>query len=161
MQVKQIQHGQTVRSLQDGVHRGQKGRVEADGSAGDFPFGYEAYYLDPDWQSQLGRRGPKPKKGVRVCEAEAEWVRRVFAWFVTDGRSIGWIARELTRLKVPKGRRSSAAGWHTQQVHRLLSNQKYIGIWAWGRTTTVRDSSGRKKQVSVPAGQEVSGPSGS
>jgi len=37
----------------------------------------------------------------------------------------------------------------------MLANAKYVGEWAWGRTTTVRDSRGRKKQVPVPAGQEV------
>jgi hypothetical protein len=154
VQVKEIQHGQTVRTLQHGVRRGQKGRVLDDGSAGDFPYGFESYYLDPDWQAQLGRRGAKPKKGVRVCEAEAEWVRRVFGCFVA-GKSIGWIARELTRQKVPKGHRSSKPGWHTQQVRRMLANAKYVGRWTWGRTTTVRDSAGRKKQVPVGDGEPV------
>jgi hypothetical protein len=81
-------------------------------------------------------------------------VRRVFDWFVA-GHSIGWIARELTKLKAPKGRRTSKPGWHPQQVRRMLANAKYVGDWVWGQTTTVRDSRGRKKQVPVPAGQEV------
>jgi DNA invertase Pin-like site-specific DNA recombinase len=154
VQVLQLHHGQTVRDLQNRVHRGQQGRVEADGSAGDFPYGYEAYYLDADWAAELARRGPKPKKGLRICEAEAGWVRQVFAWFI-GGRSIGWIARELTRLKVPKGRRATTAGWHPEQVRRILTNAKYIGVWVWGKTATRRDSQGRKKQVPVPAGQGV------
>ncbi|MCU0706602.1 MAG: recombinase family protein, partial [Fimbriiglobus sp.] len=154
VQVKEIQHGQTVRTLQNGVRRGQRGRVLDDGSTGDFPYGFESYYLDPDWQAQLNRRGPKPKKGIRVCQAEAEWVRRVFAWFV-GGKSIGWIARELTRLKVPKGHRASTPGWHPEQVRRMLANAKYVGRWVWGKMTTVRDSAGRKKQVAVAAGEAV------
>ena len=154
VQVLQLHHGQTVRDLQHRVRRGQQGRVEADGSAGDFPFGYEAYYLDADWAAQLARRGPKPKKGLRVCEAEARWVRQVFAWFVA-GRSIGRIARELTRLTVPKGGRATTSGWHPQQVRRMLANAKYAGHWVWGRTTTRRDSQGHKKQVPVAAGEEV------
>lgn len=154
VQVLQLHHGQTVRDLRHRVHRGQQGRVEADGSAGDFPYGYESYYLDPDWTAQFSRRGPKPKKGLRVCEEEAKWIRQVFDWFVA-GRSIGWIARELTRQKVPKGRRATTPGWHPQQVRRMLTNAKYIGNWVWGETTTVRDSRGRKKQVRVPTGQEV------
>lgn len=136
------------------IRRGQRGRVLDDGSAGDFPYGYAAYFLDPDWQAQLGRRGAKTKKGVRVCEAEAAVVRQVFAWFVA-GKSIGWIARELTRVKTPKGRRASTTGWHPEQVRRMLSNEKFVGKWAWGRTTTVRDSAGRKKQVPVADGLEV------
>jgi site-specific DNA recombinase len=94
------------------------------------------------------------RRELQVCEAEAEWVRRVFSWFVA-GKSIGWIARELTRLQVPKGHRASTPGWHPQQVRRMLANAKYVGRWAWGSTTTVRDSAGRKKQVAVAAGEAV------
>lgn len=154
VRVKELQNGLEISGLKQMVCRGQRGRVDADGSAGDYPYGYESYYLDQDWAEQLARRGPKPKKGLRVCENEAKWVRQVFDWFVA-GRSIGWIARELTRLKVPKGHRTSKPGWHPQQVHRMLTNCKYIGTWVWGKTTTVRDSQGRKKQVAVPAGKEV------
>lgn len=39
VQVLQLHHGQTVRDLQHRVHRG---RVEADGSTGDFCYGYES-----------------------------------------------------------------------------------------------------------------------
>ena len=53
VQVLQLHHGQTVRDLQTRVYRGQEGRVRADGSAGDFPYGYESYYLDADWAGQL------------------------------------------------------------------------------------------------------------
>ena len=37
----------------------------------------------------------------------------------------------------------------------MLGNEKHAGRWVWGMTTTRRDSQGRKKQVPVPAGQEV------
>ena len=111
VQVLQLHHGQTIRDLQHRVRRGQQGRVLACGSAGDYPYGYESYYLDADWQAQLSRRGARPKKGVRVFGDEARWVRRVFEWFVA-GRLIGWIARQLTAQAVSKGRRASTSGWH-------------------------------------------------
>lgn len=152
VKVGELHNGQVVRDLQHRVRRGQQGRVLEDGSAGDFPLGYESYYLDDDWAAQLARRGPKPKKGLRICDAEARWVRQVFDWFVA-GKSIGWITRELTRQKAPKGSRGSKPIWHVQQVHRLLRNEKYIGKWTWGKTTTKRNSDGRTKQVAVPAGQ--------
>lgn len=144
--ILQIHHSQTIRDLQHRVRRGQRGRVDADGSAGDFPYGYMSFYLDPDWEAMLRRRGPKPAKGLRICDSEATVVRQVFDWFV-GGRSVGWIARELTRLGVPKGRRASKPGWHAQQVHRLLMNRKYIGEWKWGATTVIRNSRGAKRQV--------------
>ena len=94
VKVVELKNSAAIRNLSDLVRRGQEGRVLADASAGDFPFGYESYYLDADWEEQLKRRGPKPKKGLRVCEGEAERVREAFAWFV-EGRSIAWIAKEL------------------------------------------------------------------
>lgn len=91
-----------------------------------------------------------------MAEEEAVWVQRVFDWFAA-GRVIGWIARELTRLDAPKGkgRRASTRGWHPQQVHRMLTNEKYVGRWAWGETATRRNSGGKTKQVPVPADRVV------
>jgi DNA invertase Pin-like site-specific DNA recombinase len=144
----------TIRNLSHLVRRGQEGRVLDDGSAGDFPFGYESYYLDPDWAEQLRCRGPKPKKGLRVCDDEARWVRQAFAWFL-DGRSIAWIAQELTRQGVSKGHRASIPGWRHMQVRRMLANEKYTGRWTWGATTTLRNSQGRTKQVATGPDQRV------
>jgi len=154
VQVMELHNGLEIRGLRHKVRRGQEGRVRNDGSAGDHPFGYVSYYLDSDWAEQLARRGPKPKKGLRICEDEARWVRQVFAWFIA-GLSIGWIARELTKLKVHKGRRSSKPGWHHEQVRRMLTNSKYTGEWVWGRTTTQRNSRGQKKQIDVPQAEQV------
>lgn len=148
IKVLDLHHGETIRGLKEKVQRGQRGRVIDGGSAGDFPFGYESYYLDADWQQQLARRGPKPKKGLRIFEAEAVWVRQIFAWFV-EGMSIGKIARELTNRGVDKGHRATKRGWHPQQVRRLLANEKYIGRWMWGATTTIRNSAGKKKQIAT------------
>lgn len=155
IKVTEIHNSATLRNIREGVRRGQQGRVLDDGSAGDYTFGYESYYLDPNWAEQMTRRGPKPKKGLRICEAEAKWVRQIFTWFAIELWSIGAIARELTRQGVPKGHRGVAKGWHHQQVRRLLSNPKYIGQWVWGTTTTIRNSKGQKKQIPVLADQHV------
>ncbi|MCE9563942.1 MAG: recombinase family protein [Planctomycetes bacterium] len=154
VQVMELHNGLEIRGLRHKVRRGQEGRVRDDGSAGDHPFGYDSHYIDPDWAAQLARRGPKPKKALRICQEEANWVRQVFAWFIA-GLSIGWIARELTKLKVDKGRRASQPGWHHEQVRRMVANAKYIGQWVWGKTTTQRNSRGQKKQIDVPQGEQV------
>src|SRR5687768_14582373 len=60
VKVLELHHSQPVRDLQHRVRRGQLGRVLDDDSAGDFRYGYESFYKDPDWQAQLARRGPKP-----------------------------------------------------------------------------------------------------
>jgi DNA invertase Pin-like site-specific DNA recombinase len=153
VKIMEVHNGATIRDLGRRVHRGQKGRVLDDGAAGDHPFGYESFYLDPNW-AVSSRRGPKPKKGLRIYEAEALWVRRVFEWFV-GGMAIAEIARELTRLGVDKGHKATTPGWHHQQVRRMLANPKYIGVWAWGATRTLRSSDGKTKQVLVPGDQRV------
>jgi hypothetical protein len=45
--------------------------------------------------------------------------------------------------------------WHHQHVRRILTNSKYIGTWPYGKTTTVRDSAGKKKQVPARADQKI------
>jgi site-specific DNA recombinase len=154
VKVMELHNSTAIRELGRRVRRGQLGRVLDDGSAGDFSFGYESYFLDPNW-SESTRRGPKPKKGVRIFEAEARWVRQVFVWFVVELRSIGWIARELSRLGVDKGHKATTPGWHHQQVRRMLANVKYVGLWPWGTTRTLRSSEGKTKQVAVPADQQI------
>lgn len=150
----EMKNSAPIRNLSHLVRRGQEGRVLDDGSAGDFPFGYESFYIDANWAEQLERRGPKPKKGLRVHEAEAAWVRQVFAWFLEE-RSIAWIAKELTRRGASKDHRASAVGWHHHQVRRMLANEKYAGTWTWGATTTVRNSEGRMKQVATDPAKHV------
>ena len=155
VKVMDLHNSTTIRELGRRVRRGQLGRILDDGSAGDFPFGYESYYIDPNW-ADVSRRGPKPKKGIRIFEPEARWVRQVFWWFVVEAKSIGWIARQLTRLGVAKGHTSTKPGWHHEQVRRILSNPKYVGEWPWGTTRTIRSSEGKIKQVAVPAEQRLS-----
>src|SRR5262245_10106152 len=149
VKVVEIHNSATIEDLAHRVHRGQKGRVLEDGSAGDYPFGYESFFLNPEEALRASRRGPRAKKGLRIHEAEAKWVRQIFAWFV-GGVSIREIARRLNAAKVPKDHRSSKPGWHHQQVRAMLANEKFRGIWGWGETTTIRDSAGRKKQIPTP-----------
>ena len=89
-----LHNSHTIRELGHRVRRGQEGRVRDDGSAGDFLHGYEAHYTDSNWQEMLAKRGPKPKKNIRIFEDEAQWVRQIFTWFVIEMWSIMAIARE-------------------------------------------------------------------
>jgi site-specific DNA recombinase len=148
VKVMQLHHGESLRNTRERVRRGQLGRVLADDSVGDFPYGYESFYHDPNWQEMLAGRGPRPKKGIRIYDVEAEWVRQIFRWFLDDW-SINAISRELTANEVSKGRRTSKPGWHPQHVHRILTNSKYIGRWVWGATTVIQNSTGKKKQIPV------------
>ncbi len=144
-----------VTGLGPRVHGAQEGRILKDdasrdyyGSVGDQCFGLTSLQDDPAWV--YSKNDPKPRKHVVVYEPEAKWVREVFRWFVVLCWSILQITRELNRLGVPKGHRSSKPGWHHTQVRRLLGNSKYVGTWTWGRRRNIRNSKGKVKQEQAP-----------
>ena len=148
--IMELHNSLTIADLGRRVRRGQEGRIlDANGGAGDFLYDYHSHYLDPHWQD-TPRRGPKPKKGICIHDEESRWVRQVFEGFI-GVRSINWITRELNRLQVDKGHRSSRPGWHHYQVRRILANPKYIGRWSWRRTRIIRDPHGKKRQMTSSA----------
>jgi DNA invertase Pin-like site-specific DNA recombinase len=157
VKVMELHNSTTIRELGRRVHRGQLGRVLDDKSTGDICFGYESYFLDPNWAEKLMQfgRGPKPVKGVRIVEDQARWIRQIFEWFAIQIWSINRIARELTRLKVAKGTKSRREAWHHHQVRRILENPKYVGQWTWGATRTLRNSKGKVKRIPVPEQQKA------
>jgi hypothetical protein len=91
---------------------------------------------------------------VVIEPAAAALVREVFRRFAEDGESISAIVRwwDGEKDKYPRIGRGHV---HHQHVRRILTNPKYVGRWAFGRTTTVRNSRGQKKQVAARADQKV------
>jgi hypothetical protein len=152
--VLELHNSTTIRELGRRVQRGQRGRILANHSAGDIRFGYESYLADGSVANDSSHRGPRQARGIRVYPPEAEWVRQVFIWFVREGLSIRKIAARLTSLKVPKDHRANTGNWHHSEVRRMLSCSKYIGLWKWGETTTIRNSAGKKRQIPVPEDQQ-------
>ncbi len=136
--VRSWMHGEFLTALRAAVLRGQEGAVLEDYSVGDWCMGYGS---EPIPGSQASRRGrnPKPRMRVVIREEHADWVRRIFHWFVVERRSLTWIARQLTQSGAPKDHRSTTTQWRHSYVVRLLRNRKYIGIWPWGLKTNVRN----------------------
>jgi|CXWL01.1.fsa_nt_gi DNA invertase Pin-like site-specific DNA recombinase len=127
------------------VRRGRSGRVRAGGSAGDFPYGYASEPEDPEWATRRGGP-PKPRKKVVIFEEEAQWVRKAFAWFV-NGWSMGKIARELTKLGAQKSTRGHVKAWHPEVISYMLRNEKYVGIWKYGKMRSLHHSSGKRRDI--------------
>jgi DNA invertase Pin-like site-specific DNA recombinase len=67
---------------------------------------------------------PGPRK-------EVELVRRIYRWFVSDGRSATSIARELNS----RGIEPCVHTWDAKRILEILTNPKYVGMAAWRRTT--------------------------
>jgi site-specific DNA recombinase len=131
-------HEQFLKALRAAVLRGQEHAVLNDWSTGDWCFGYAS---EPIPGSEAGRRGrfPRPRMRVIINPDHAAWVKQIFQWFVVDGWKIDRITRELTRLNAPKDHRSTKPGWHHDYVKRALRNEKYVGVWPWGKNTNCRD----------------------
>lgn len=146
-------HEQYLKALRSAVLRGQEQCVLNDWSTGDWCFGYGS---EPIPGTESGRRGrnARPRMRVVVNHDHAAWVVRIFTWFVGEGWSLDRIARELTRLGAPKDHRSTTKGWHHEYVRRVLRNEKYVGVWAWGKATNVRNPlTGAIAQEGRPPGE--------
>lgn len=159
MQTKigEIHNEQATELTANRVRRGMQGRVIEDGSAGDFPYGYESYFVDPDAALRCYGRGPKPKKAIRIRQEHAAWVRKIFEWFAIDHKSMTQIAKDLNSQKAPRRERARTLAWQVYSVRAVLTNTKYVGRWPWGAFTTIRNSRGQKKYVPVedPQAKEV------
>jgi hypothetical protein len=153
--IKEIHNQMEIRDTGWRVRRSQEQRVEkTNGSAGDYCYGYASEYDDPAAAAEYRGRGPKPTKHVVIDEAAAAVVRDVFRRFAVDGQSISEIVRwwEANKARFPAITKTKV---HHQHIRRLLTNKKLTGVWEYGRTTTLRNSTGKKKQVGALAHQKV------
>jgi hypothetical protein len=58
VKVMELHNSATINELGRRVRRGQLGRVHGNLSAGDLPYGYESFFIDPEAAANPGR-GPK------------------------------------------------------------------------------------------------------
>ncbi len=140
-QILLMQHERYVKELSASTFRGQEGNVANHFSNGDYCFGFSSVLAPGEHPGNSRRR--KPKRVYQVDPEQAEWVRRVFYWFVVERRSIRWIARELNRLGAPKDHRSSTKAWRHQYVVRNPEEQKVHRHLAVGRDEDLSRSSDR------------------
>jgi DNA invertase Pin-like site-specific DNA recombinase len=91
------------------------------------PYGY--LRID-DTSKPRNKRGIQPAKWI-VDEFKASVVRQVFAWY-HEGRTLNWIARELTRRAVPNP--SGGPIWLRRTLRQILKNAAYIGSRVYGKT---------------------------
>jgi DNA invertase Pin-like site-specific DNA recombinase len=134
--IKNILNEQFIRDLGKMVRRGHIENLMQGFSAGDLCFGYKS---EPVQENRIRRRNQTAKKRYVIDEEKARWVRKIFDWFVNEKRSLQWIAKKLTQLKVPKDNRATTSSWNHCIVQRILSNKKYLGVWAWGQKRTERN----------------------
>jgi hypothetical protein len=96
------------------------------------PFGYTGQDVD----------GPKTKRGLTrqiivIDEETADWVRRIFCWFVIDRLPMIRILERLNDQAVPCGPKSDGTFWTHQALRYLLTNPSYRGVWSYGKGKNV------------------------
>ena len=85
----EMKNSATIRNLSHLVRKGHEGRVLDDGSAGDFPFGCESFYIDANWAEQLERRGPSPRGACASTKRRQPGFARHSSGFSKKGPSPG------------------------------------------------------------------------
>jgi hypothetical protein len=159
VKVTELKNSMIIDGLPDLVRRGQTGRLLRNLTAGDYPYGYESFYVNPNDATRSGR-GPKPEKNLRIKESEAFWVRFMVDKFL-DNWSAARIAAELEKRKAPRNRRAKNRPWTDTSVRNILKNDKYgTGVWVRNQTTTVYSSSSnqkkkRSRKAAVPEGEWI------
>ncbi len=79
-------------------------------------------------------------------EHEAQWVRKIFTWFVEEELSLEQLMRRVNQLHIPTrwdtlklARRTTPAGWwHRRTIHRLLTRELYAGTFHYRKTSKPR-----------------------
>ena len=140
-------HQEFIKNLGSAVIRGQSHAHLNGYSTGTFPFGYKSTELPG---TEFGRQR-KLRKVISPHEDHAQWVRKVFDWFIKDKMPIQQIAKELTRLKAPKDHRSTVSHWNHQSVSNLLANNYYTGVCTYGKKMNIRNPlTGKVRQKPRP-----------
>ncbi len=119
----------TERTMRGKVSTAQNGRMPV--GAGKGLYGYQY--------------APMTKRRT-VLDAEAEVVKKVFAW-ASEGVSLYQIAIRLNDTGIPT---KNGHAWHPLTLKRMLTNMSYIGLDYYGKTRARKTRGGRRTVDAVP-----------
>ena len=108
------------------LHRARSGSVAVMSGA---PYGYR--YV---------KRSERMEGFWEIDETQAQIVREIFDRYVTDGVSIGELARWLTERGIPTA--TGKTRWDRSSVWAMLRNPAYRGRAAFGKTKTAEHHAG-------------------
>ena len=67
---------------------------------------------------------------------QAKYVQMMFDWFTEDGKSVGWIAQQFTKMGLPTPYKRTE--WSKATITDMLKNTHYIGKIPWGKYKTIK-----------------------
>lgn len=132
--------------------RGQEMRVLKGYSSGDTCYGY----CSKATQTRIngGREVPSHYE-ISVVEDEANVIRKIFDLKI-KGLGYSAIAKYLNDQRIPsttRGRKISGqtVNWSASLIRKVLTREKYIGVWQWGKQSKIRNpSSGKVVNIEHP-----------
>ena len=83
----------------------------------------------------------RPRREIVIDPETAEWVRRIFSWFVDDRVILSRIVERLNDQSAPASPMSYGEYWTLDAVRYLLTNECYRGLWRYGKGQNVWQSS--------------------
>lgn len=116
----------------------------------------EGNYIMP--QRIFGFNIERRSKKERVLvpnQDEVPIVHMIFDWFTEEGKSTGWIAKQLTIMGVPTIQHKPE--WNRGTIRDMLVNPHYIGKVTWNRQRTVKEmdqATGKLVKKRVNSGDE-------
>jgi DNA invertase Pin-like site-specific DNA recombinase len=133
----------------DNIRAGQEGLFDKKLVWGTITFGYRGKEV-----AGPPTRRKTPRREYEIDPEQAAWIQRVFHWYATDGLPIVAIVRQLNDDPLaPLGPRTCSGRWTRLAVRLLLSNERYRGQWAYGKTKAIWQS--KKDYVRQVPGFEV------
>jgi DNA invertase Pin-like site-specific DNA recombinase len=131
------------------VHRGQEGRALSGFTTGGRVYGYDNVPVED--RSRTGKYGRPAVLGVNleVNPEQATIVIRIFRMYA-QGWGQGRIAVQLNR----EGITGPNGPWSRYTIHEMLRNERYRGVFVWGRTRKARNpETGLKVSRPTPASE--------
>ncbi|MCP5468567.1 MAG: recombinase family protein [Deltaproteobacteria bacterium] len=131
--------------------RGLQSRALDDFSTGRKPYGYGS-----EATKREVRKGKEVLSHYKIfiIPHEAEVIRRIFQLYA-EGYGKIYIVKKLNSEGVPPPT-SRASAWQHGPISRILSNERYIGRWIYGRTYDSRDpETGKRVTKQRPRSQWI------
>jgi site-specific DNA recombinase len=173
-QYEDTDEGRLQKQIRSAIAEFEKAKIlerSKRGKRGKAKSGFVLVGARPPYGYQV--RSEPHKAWLEINEEEARIVRMVYQWYLYgDGRngslSMLSIASKLTEMGIlTRGdkhnhvaKKRSHATWSGTMIRNILSNESYIGVWHYGKTTMVSDGKEhtRKQKSKRGLGKQVARP---
>jgi DNA invertase Pin-like site-specific DNA recombinase len=79
----------------------------------------------------------RPRRRIVIDSDAANWIQKIFEWYVVQGKSLAEIARDLNDdPEAPAPTKSLTGLWTTTLARNHLMNPAYRGYWCYGAKQT-------------------------